>query len=453
MKENTNIDDLFREKLLNYEQEPSAHILEKVLAGSAVNGRSRKLLFWSIVAVAAALLLAFVAGWQFSSRELTNSKQAVLISPDRGMKNETPTEIKSSVSESVMVAPATKSQKEKPVNSGSLGKADSGNPATIFAAGDEYQVIKPIESLHHPIQTQTSSRIKLREIKSENWTERSVDQQIMEQNQQMMLAQNVENGKVRWLIGALVTPVYNVSSGSQSQQYASNMLKTESSNPVDLGAGLTVECKPGKRWSLQSGVYYSGLAQATGNSISQGSKNSFAPNSGSNYLTTNVNVDATTKQISMNSPAGVIEFKGVPGQLVLGNNIESKTMTSVIFTTDAQFTQNFEYLEIPLYLRYTLLDTRFGVELMGGLSSNLLISNQTYMESSSGKVLIGTTKNMEPMNYSSTLGLGLKYELTKRFFLNLEPRVKYYLNSLNGNSDVTYKPYTIGVYTGLSYQF
>jgi len=51
------------------------------------------------------------------------------------------------------------------------------------------------------------------------------------------------------------------------------------------------------------------------------------------------------------------------------------------------------------------------------------------------------------------LGMGFKYGLSRRISLNVEPRIKYYLNSLNSNSSVTYKPYTIGVFTGLSYEF
>jgi hypothetical protein len=90
---------------------------------------------------------------------------------------------------------------------------------------------------------------------------------------------------------------------------------------------------------------------------------------------------------------------------------------------------------------------------MGGFSSNLLVGNETYMETGVGRSLVGSTKDMETMNYSGTLGIGLKYGLSKRIYLNVEPRVKYYLNSLNSNSSVTYKPYTIGVFTGLSYEF
>jgi hypothetical protein len=91
--------------------------------------------------------------------------------------------------------------------------------------------------------------------------------------------------------------------------------------------------------------------------------------------------------------------------------------------------------------------------MIGGFSSNFLVGNNAYIENNTGKNLIGSTKDMEALNYSGTLGVGLKYGLSKRFYLNVEPRIKYYLNSLNSNSAVTYKPYTVGVFTGLSYEF
>jgi len=121
--------------------------------------------------------------------------------------------------------------------------------------------------------------------------------------------------------------------------------------------------------------------------------------------------------------------------------------------SEIQFTQSFEYVEIPLYVRYVVLDRRFDIEMMGGFSSNLLVDNPTYMENSLAQSLVGKTQDMQTLNYSSTLGVGFKYELSRRFFLNLEPRVKYFLNSLNSNESVTYKPYSIGVFTEISYHF
>ena len=252
-------------------------------------------------------------------------------------------------------------------------------------------------------------------------------------------------------MGAQVSPAYSVNRSSHSAQYANSMLNSSSNTPIALGGGLTVEYKKGKRWSLQSGIYYAGLGQSTGNSALS-NKNQFAlTGKGSEYF--NAPVDIKSSNMLMNSNAGVFEFNGVPKGIELGTNLEDKSLTSAVVVSDARFIQNFQYLEIPLYLRYTVIDARFDVELMGGFSSNVLIGNETYLQSSTGKSLVGKTQDMQGLNYSGTVGLGLKYGVSKRIFLNVEPRVKYFLNSLNSNSAVTYKPYTIGVYTGISYQF
>jgi hypothetical protein len=320
------------------------------------------------------------------------------------------------------------------------------------ATNSESLLLKPLKSLYRQIYSDGENPNSLHSKKvsdrSSDMAEKSIDQQIMEQNKQMLAVENKSKEKVRWLVGAQVSPEYSNSRGSQSQVYASNMLNA-SSNLVDLGGGISVEYKKGKRWSLQSGVYYSGLGQSSGNS---GNKNMEA-SLGSNYFNTVVNLDASSNRMSLNSNAGVIELKKVPSGMVLGTSLEDKTLASSVIVSPTNFIQNFEYIEIPLYLRYTLIDARFDVVMLGGFSSNVLVGNQIFVEDNSGKSLVGKTKDMEALNYSGTLGMGFKYGLSKRIFLNVEPRMKYYLNSLNSNSSVTYKPYTFGVFTGLSYEF
>jgi len=328
-------------------------------------------------------------------------------------------------------------------------------------ATDESTLLKPLKGLYRLLKFDAESDhslqiSKLNRVAAE-FSQKSIDQQIMEQNKQLILSQNESEKKGRWLVGAQVSPEYNITRSSHSQVYASNMISA-SSNPVDLGGGISVEFKKGKRWSLQSGVYYSGMGQSSGNS-SYSNRNltassDLSSNHGQEYFNAAVNIDSKSSKMMMNSTAGVIEFSGVPVGIVLGTNLEDKALvSSAVVVSDTRFIQNFEYIEIPLYLRYTLIDSRFDVDMLGGISSNMLVGNQTFMESNAGKSLIGRTRDMEAMNYSGTLGIGLKYGLSKRIYLNVEPRVKYYLNSLNSNSSVTYKPYTIGVFTGLSYEF
>ena len=64
MSKDKNLDDLFRERLRNYEQAPPAYLLENILDKVADHRKRRMLIFWRVAGVAAAILLAFIAGWQ-----------------------------------------------------------------------------------------------------------------------------------------------------------------------------------------------------------------------------------------------------------------------------------------------------------------------------------------------------------------------------------------------------
>ena len=471
MMKDENIDQLFRDKLQDFEQMPPAYLLDRVLSAAAGSKRKKRLIIWRMTGVAAALLIAFVAGWQInelnSSKELQRVAETGSIAstvktvPENGV-GENIDSVKVSEKPSLMMAIAAQTNqtqknvvKEKshssermPMNVNAVRLPESDRESVALLKSRNF---KSVQTNEEPV---TLKLEKNRENPGELGL-LSIDEQIIRQNQQSVMTVKSASEKNRWLIGAQVSPVYNVSHSSHSQVYADNMLNSSSGNPVELGGGLTVAVKTGKRLSIQSGIYYSALEQSSGNSANNlRNDNLYAgTNNGSAYFNTNVNIDASTNKMLMNSTAGIIEFNGVPNGMEIGTNLEDKSLASAVVVSDARFIQNFEYIEIPLYLRYSILDARFGIEMMGGFSSNVLVSNQTFMESSAGNDLIGKTKDMESVAYSGSLGLGLKYSLSKRFYLNVEPRIKYYLNSLNSNNSVSYKPYTIGVYTGLSYQF
>ena len=471
MKKDKNLDELFRSKLQDYEQEPPAYLLENILAGAANARQKRKMIFWRVAGIAAAVLLAFVAGWQFNARDEFGTEPQVIVSQQSATENAIEaapeTDAAQPVNESIQLvavnepAQSVKVKAKTTVQNSNSEKNTVLTEPSLVASNDKTSGMNPLKSLFRLLDRESDGKPKnsLQERKgkagSQDWVEKTIDRQIMEHNRELAMAQDKPRDKRRWMVGAQVSPAYSVDRSNHSQVYASNMINSSSENPVDMGGGLSVQYKVGKRLSLQSGVYYSGMGQSSGNSSNTvGREYMFADvNRGNEYFNANVSIDTKSSKLLMNSAAGVIEFAGVPSGMVLGTNLEDKSFGSAVVVSDASFIQNFEYIEIPLYVRYTILDSRFDVEMLGGFSSNVLVGNNTYMENSSGKSLIGSTKDMESLNYSGTFGIGLKYGLSKRIYLNVEPRVKYYLNSLNNNSAVTYKPYTVGVFTGLSYEF
>lgn len=468
-----NIDDLFRDKLKEMEKAPPAYLLGNILSGAAAARRRRRMLYWRVASVAAGLLLAFVAGWQISQLNQQEGQQPVVVNQDASMKGTQDTNVISnttseiaaqstvqkeetaSVVEKETSLPASTQENLQMAGRSAISNKQPSQVEVLELPKDEMAKALPVKRVERLENLSDQYVNVLRQRKENNQVSerkiQSIDQQIMEQNEQQLRAQNDSRKKNQWLIGANVSPAVSVNRSSHSQQYASNMLNSSSTSPVDLGAGVSVEYKAGKRWSVQSGIYYAGLEQSSGNVALSSRSESALSDKGAEYFNAPVNIDAS--KMHMNSAAGVIEFKNVPVGVVVGNSIEDKSLSSAVLVTDAKFIQNFQFVEIPLYLRYTVLDARFDVELMGGVSSNVLVGNNTFMDSSAGKSNVGRTQDMQDISYSGALGLGLKYGLSKRVFLNVEPRVKYYLNSLNNNPQVEYKPYTIGVFTGISYSF
>lgn len=458
-----NIDELFRDKLKDFEKVPPAYLFNNVMAGVSAMRRKRRLLYWRISSVAAALLLAFVAGWQISEINSHVNMQKVVVSENTSVQKE---EIKGNRQETLSNEKAqTINAENKTISpneqnndiqlaSGKIASEMSNEIQSAASFHDENaEPMNPVNTIDVKIEQkeQFANVLEIKKVEPivEKTTLPSVDEQIIQENVKALQAQNEKQRRNRWMVGAQVSPAVNVNHSNHSSQYASTMLNASSAK-VDLGGGLSVEYKHSKRWSIQSGVYYAGIAQNSGNIHSTRSEYAYA-DIGMDYFNAPVNI--VSDKMMMNSTAGVIELKNIPSGMVVGTNLEDKSLSSAVVVSDAKFIQNFQYLEIPLYLRYTLVDARFDIQLMGGVSSNVLVGNNIYLDNNSEKSLVGKTQNMQDMSYSSTFGLGVKYGLSRRIFLNVEPRVKYYLNSLNDNPAVNYKPYSIGVFTGISYSF
>jgi len=110
-------------------------------------------------------------------------------------------------------------------------------------------------------------------------------------------------------------------------------------------------------------------------------------------------------------------------------------------------------VEVPLYLRFLIVDSKIDVEMMGGLNAGLVVGNHVFIDNEFGTQDIGKTRDISNVNLSGTFGIGFTYALGRHFSLAVEPRMNYYMNSINRNPDVEFRPYRVGVYTGFYYAF
>ena len=65
---------------------------------------------------------------------------------------------------------------------------------------------------------------------------------------------------------------------------------------------------------------------------------------------------------------------------------------------------------------------------------------------------IGEATNINNISYSLNFGLGFDFPLTKKMSFNIDPKFKYQINTFKDTSG-NFRPYIIGLYTGINYKF
>lgn len=486
-KEDNHIDELFRSKLDDVEVRPPAYVWDAILEKQAAAKRKKRALWMNLSGVAAALLLAFLLGWKLQQegklpantemaaeqavKEASGSEAPKALGGEEmhdvrlaegllaSEKTENGNENKSTGNGVTSLTSAGKRQKTfQAQNAKSADWAMAGNKGTGRSESVVEMLKKRLAKINLP-EPGTDELDEMDRLGEGDFLSEQ-DRAIMAKNQQAMQAEEKRKDGFGWSVGAQVNPVLAVNDSQQSQEYASAMNASSDNSSMQMGGGLTVAVKRSGRWSLQSGVMYNSLSQSSSNDLSRRNSNLYydvalessgVPGAGTAYYKVGESSGGT---VSIQTPAGKIQMSNLPQNAVIAADLESVASASTdVLMTSTDFEQRFEYLEIPLLVRYQLVDEKFGVQLMAGLNTGFLIGNSAYANSGSGRTNIGKTSDMNPVTYSSSFGLGLGYKLTPALQLRFEPRIRYYFESLSNNPDITYKPYTFGFYTGISYSF
>jgi hypothetical protein len=114
--------------------------------------------------------------------------------------------------------------------------------------------------------------------------------------------------------------------------------------------------------------------------------------------------------------------------------------------------QRMGYYEVPLELSYAVVNKKFGVHVIGGLSTLFLNENAVSVQSATENMSLGKANNLNDVHFSSNIGLGFKYEFWKNFEAHFEPTLKYQFNTFSRDAG-NFRPYFVGLYSGVSYRF
>ena len=246
----------------------------------------------------------------------------------------------------------------------------------------------------------------------------------------------VEESASRWSAGPNVAPVYfnAMGEGSPIDPGFSSNAKSGSTN---LSYGLSIAYAVTEKLSVRSGIHKAEYGYNT-NDVG------FSPTLAA----------STTGRLQNIVYAGGLEnfAESSPNLNVDSSNDLAPEFNSLNSARDGTVAQQFGYLEVPLELDYKLIDRRFGVSLVGGVSSLFLIDNSVILNSGELTTEIGEANNLNDLNFSTNIGFGINYKFTSKVQLNIEPVFKYQLNTFS-NVSGDFRPFSIGVYSGLNFKF
>lgn len=230
----------------------------------------------------------------------------------------------------------------------------------------------------------------------------------------------------RWQLIPQVAPIYFGSTGNNSpldERLKDNTKHYNNSYSYGLGVHYTIS----KKIEVRTGV---------------------------NYLTTNYDTNevlfyqksyASKIQNINPTPAGeMIEIESLKNVDFEHNKLQTKN--------EGVINQEIAYIEMPVEVSYKLIDKKFGINVITGMSTLFLNQNNVYLKSPGLSMRIGEANNLNNVNFSANLGLGLRYKIYKNLSTHVEPILKYQLKTFS-NDVGNFKPYVFGIYSGISLSF
>ena len=237
----------------------------------------------------------------------------------------------------------------------------------------------------------------------------------------------------KWAVNSFVSPIFfnSFANGSSiSDEFASNEKTFNNSTSYGVGVSYNVN----KRLSVKTGVSNLNLDYDTENIAFY---SSFEDQS--KISNTNIERNSNGKYLVLKHEKDISKSV-IENQMIPSNQNSGK------------LNQKTQYVEVPLELSYAILNKKIGVAIKGGMSTLFLTENVISISGNDGNMQIGKASNLNNVHFSSNVGLGLSYNFMKNFQVNVEPTLKYQINTFNKNAE-DFSPYVIGVNTGISYKF
>ena len=432
---NNNLDHLFKKALQDKSYEPPPYIWGNIERQLHKN-KHKVALWWWRTAAAAAVVAAFIGIWLFYSVESPEIEVAGITGTEI-LKTKDSTNLPDTFSDSI--------QEEKTVQ---YVTKETVTEVPVLIAQNKRTELEPIQ-MHRAgeagfiEQTAPDYAISTRKLQR-NFIPLTSKEAYQNQKEYQKLLNTPtslttdEKRKIKVMVSGHFVPAY--SSGSYSSSLKNSRGVSYSSNQMDglmnVGGGLKLSVSANKRFSVQTGLFYSRMGQKTSGAGS-GVRAMMLPSlqhSDRMIATPLGNIKTRTQGVAYRSPEAIL-------------------LSSLNSSSSETIEQTFGTLEIPLHVRYLLNNNKVLFAVSGGVSGNFIVNNKVFLRNGRDKEYIGSTEDIRNFNISTDIGLGMEYPVTSNIRIMIEPGFKYFLQSLSRNDDIDFKPYLFTFSTGIGIRF
>lgn len=476
-KKNERTDQFFRERLSVYEEMPADKVWDKI--ASRLQVEKRKKVIYLFVRIAAGMTLLLSLGLGFHLMHKPGFQKSVAVTG-------------TSVSGKSTIIPSDKennriySDNQSLVTAGKSGKTESAplllneNHTNIYSSSSKTTSnISPRtlnnSSLNNSSLAQTAhadpnatglARISMLEPAlfpvpaPHRLGYRRLSQEEMMEQTAALTADYDENpageGEKdnRWMLGSEVAPLYSyrkIESDYLDKSAIQDMNKSEQ-GLVALAGGFRVGYSAGRRLSVQSGLYYSRYGQEKNNGeaisvdqyayLDHGNVTYLSIPNSTGTIRSNDGKTSKYESVITSSTGNKVDYLGSGFPAINSDKIQ-------VTESDITAVQYFDYLELPVTVKYKIIDRKLGFSFLGGVITNFLVNNGVQLKQDGNSESFGTTRDINKVNYQGSVGLGLEYPIMERMSVSLEPRFRYYLNPIDQRFNV--HPYSFGIFAGFSY--
>ncbi|RNC88223.1 MAG: hypothetical protein ED556_03300 [Winogradskyella sp.] len=501
MSDKKHIDRLFQEKFKDFDVMPNDNVWENIEARIQKKKKKRRVIpiWWQLGGVAAALILLFA----IINPTIGNNNNDTPIVVDT--EHDSNSEKSSSTKDDPNTVDINKENTDLVIDNSSDANDSSSEPKTNAVGGTTQPFSSPNNNRDRAVVSENiSQKPNTTNSNALNNLPKSVDdtysnavvksnENDRDKSQEQLIKSKSELDKLIKSSSEVNTVVKNTSDTDNTDDATTEEVNKEEENKQTIEEAiaeakeLSEKEKKLRRWSVAPNVapvYFSSLGEGSSIdpqfnnnntnsdiSMSYGIKGSYAINKrlkikaginrvNFNNITENVIALADNSFSSTASSAGRLENVRLNNEidhssvtLLSQPNINSNSASVAVKTiATGNLEQRFGFIEVPLEVEYRLVDKKLGVNVSGGFSTLFLNENEIFADINGQSTSIGEANNLNDTSFSANFGVGVDYSLTDKININLEPKFKYQLNTFN-NTSGDFRPFFIGVYTGLSFKF